>query len=399
MVDPTANPYGKYNGREAEYALRMLSGEDDGDARPWPQRLEEAFAKKHGVKYAVACNSGTSALHMALFAAGVGHGDEVIVPALTVVMDSYAAIFLGATPVFVDVDESTFNIDPEDVKRKITKRTKAIVAVDLYGVTADIKALKEIAAEYDICVVEDAAQAMLEADGSCLAGTMADIGVFSLEAKKHMTSGSEGGMLISNDEHLATQARKFGGIGYKHMTASAGRTHLALSTVQDPSYERFDTIGLNYRMNEISAAVGLGQLERLEEMVSRRQAVGKMFYDASARCNWFLPQTTPEGYVNSYFSFAVNYQGERKRSVSWREFYTRYVDAGGDGFYGAWVIPYLEPALIGKTFGTTICEPGICPVSEKLQSQMMQFKSNYRDLQDAQNKANILRDVIDQIGR
>ena len=105
-----------------------------------------------------------------------------------------------------------------------------------------------------------------------VSGTNAHIGTYSFENKKHLTTGSEGGMIVSSDPALATRARKFAGIGYKHMTATAGRTHLALSTVQDPSYERFDTIGLNYRMNAVSAAIGLAQLERVDQIVARRQA-------------------------------------------------------------------------------------------------------------------------------
>ncbi len=388
----------KYGANELEYVTKMLRGEDP-DERSWPQRFEESFAEKLGVKYAIACNSGTSGLHMAMYAAGVGPGDEVISPALTVVMDAYAAIHLGAVPVFADVDPTTWNIDPEDVERKITSKTRAILVVSWAGLPVDMDPILEIAERNNLLVVEDSAQTLLSTYKGQQAGTIGHLGVYSFESKKHMTCGSEGGMVVSSDPELATRARKFGGIGYKHMTANAGRTHLAMSTVQDPAYERFDTIGLNYRMNEISAAVGLGQLERLEDIIDRRQRVAKLFADVVSGCDWIRPQAFQPDTVNSYYTFIVDFLGEEQRGVSWKEFYNRYLERGGDGFYGACMIPYLEPALRGKTFGNTHCEPGLCPVAEALQQRTMQFKTNYREMQTAVKKVNLLGELIDEIGR
>lgn len=399
MTDTSDNPFGKYPGNEAEYVRRFLAGEDDGDPRSWPQRLEEAFCEATRAKYAVACNSGTSGLHMALFAAGVGPGDEVISPALTVVMDAYATIHLGATPVFADVDSDTFNISARTIADKITPRTRAILVVSLEGLPVDMDPVMALAKEHDLMVIEDSAQTLLGRDNGRMAGTIGHLGVYSFENKKHMTCGSEGGMVVSNDADLATRARKFGGIGYKHMTARAGRTHLALSTVQDPAYERFDTIGLNYRMNEISAAVGLAQLERIEEKVGRRQAVARLFMEATKDCPWMIPQVTPDGFENSYYTFAVKYMGGERHGVSWKEFYNRYTDAGGDGFYGACMIPYLEPALRDATINGVTFAKGSCPVAEDLQSRIMQFKTNYRDLDAAAAKTHILGRLIDDMGR
>jgi len=399
MTDLTNNPFGKYNRNEAEYVRRFLSGEDDRDPRSWPQRLEDAFCAQVGAKYAIACNSGTSGLHMALYAAGVGPGDEVISPALTVVMDAYATIHLGATPVFADVDPDTFNISAETIQGKVTPRTKAILTVSLEGLPVDMDPIMALAKEHNLIVVEDSAQTLLGKDNGRMAGTIGHLGVFSFENKKHMTCGSEGGMVISNDPELATRARKFGGIGYKHMTAKAGRTHLAMSTVQDPTYERFDTIGLNYRMNEVSAAVGLAQLEGIHKKVSLRQACAKLFTDAVKNCPWIVPQVTPDGFENSCYTFAFAYHGNEQRGVSWKEFYNRYIEAGGDGFYGACMIPYLEPALRDIAIGGVTFPQGQCPVAEDLQARIMQFKTNYRDIDVAAGKAYILSKLIDDIGR
>lgn len=394
------NPFGKYNGNEADYVLRAIDSENqDGGDYPWVTKFEEAFAEKLGAKYAIAVNSGTSGLHAALYAAGVSAGDEVIQPALTVIMDAYATIHLGGIPVFADINPSTLNIDPDDILRKLTPKTRAILTVSWFGLPVDMDPIKDIANKYKLIIIDDSAETLMGRYKGVISGSNADIGVFSFEQKKHITTGSEGGMVVSNDEFLATRARKFAGIGYKHMTATAGRTHLAMSTVQDPDYERFDTIGLNYRMNAVSAAIGLAQLERVDEIVSRRQACARLFHNAIIGCSWMIPQSINPGFEHSYYTFAVDYRGLEERSVSWRNFYNRYKQMGGDGFYGNVMIPYLEPALRGKQYGNTILRPGLCPKAEAIQKRIMAFKTNYRDLGMARRKAEILSNLIDQIGR
>jgi perosamine synthetase len=400
MTASVKNPFGKFNGNEADYVLRALDSENpENKERPWVQRFEEAFAEKVGAKYAIAVNSGTSGLHAALAAAGVGLGDEVIGPAITVVMDAYAALHLGGVPVFADVDPVSQHIDPEDIRRKITPRTKAIITVSWQGLPVDLDPILEIARAHKLVVVDDSAQTMMGRYKGKIAGANADLGVFSFENKKHLTTGSEGGMIVSNDDTLATRARKFAGIGYKHMTATAGRTHLALSTVQDPGYERFDTVGLNYRMNAISAAVGLAQLERVDHIVARRQVCARLFLEAIAGCDWLHTQPVPEHSEHTYYTFPLDFRGEAARGVTWKQFYNRYKEKGGDGFYGCVVVPYLEPALRGREFAGRKMQRGLCPQAEALQPRLMQFKTNYRDLGAARRKAEILSDLIDEIGR
>ena len=261
----------------------------------------------------------------------------------------------------------------------------------------DIDAIMEIAREHNLLVIEDTCQNVMGKYKGSIAGTTADLHCWSFENKKHITTGSEGGLISTNNEELAIKARKFAGIGYKHMTATAGRTSLAMDTVQDPTYERFDTIGLNYRMNEISAAVGLGQLERLDDIIGLRKACGTLFEEAVHGCSFLTPQHIPEGYESSYYTFAVRYTGDIEYGVSWKDFYYRYKELGGDGFYGACQVPYLEPALIHKTIGTQPYKKGLCPIAETTQRQLMQFKTNYRDLETAKEKANILYRLIQQI--
>lgn len=400
LIDNIKRLDAKFNGNEVEYVLRALDTENpENKAFPWVQRFEEAFAAKLNTKYAIAVNSGTSGLHAALFAAGIGPGDEVIQPALTVVMDAYATIHLGGVPIFVDINEENYNMDPALIESKITNRTKAIITVSWFGLPVDMDPIMDIAKRHNLIVIDDSAETLLARYKGVISGTNAHIGVFSFEHKKHLTSGSEGGMIITNEDHLATQARKFAGIGYKHMTPTAGRTHLAKTTFQDPDYLRFDTIGLNYRMNAISAAVGMAQLERADYIVERRKQSAKIFLDAVAGCSWMIPQKVNEGFEHSYYTFAVDYRGLEKRNVSWKEFYNRYIEKGGDGFYGNVAVPYLEPALLNKTFGRITLTQGMCPVAERLQKRIMAFKSNYRDLEVAKKKAVVLSELIDEIGR
>jgi len=388
---------GKFNGKELEYLSSFLDSEGGLNKTPWVQQFEEAVAKKIGAKYAVACNSGTSGLHMAMVACGIGPGDEVITPGLTVVMDAYSVIHVGAKPIFVDVDRHTYGIDVSEIEKKITDKTKAIITVSLQGLSVDMDPILKVAKENNLIVIDDSAQNILGEYKGRLAGTLGDITMLSFENKKHMTAGSEGGMLLTDNEELAIKARKFGGIGYKHMTASAGRTSLALSDVQDPDYERFDTIGLNYRMSEVSAAIGLAQFERIDAIVDRRIAVANIFHRAVEGCNWITPQFTPKGYKHSHYTFSFEYKGAEALGISWKDFYDMYVEMGGDGFYSACVVPYLEPVFQDHECYNKIYVKGMCPIAEDLQKKVMQFKTNYRSLEEAQTKATILKNLINKI--
>ena len=396
MKNLKENPFGKFNGNEQKYAIQALDSTLSHE-KSFNLKFEESFAKKFGCKYAIAVNSGTSGLHAAVYAAGMNPGDEVIGPGLTVVMDAWAMIHLGATPVFADVKKDTMTIDPEDIERKISNKTKAIIVVSLQGLSVDMDPIMEIAKKHNLIVIEDSAQTVLGTYKGRLAGTIGDINVFSFENKKHMTCGSEGGMIVTNNEELAVRARKFAGLGYKHMTATAGRTSLAMSTVQDPNYERFDTVGLNYRLNEISAAVGLAQLERIDEIVRKRVMCANYFDNALKDCSFMTPQRVPNCCDHSHYTYTVKYHGEEVTGLTWKDFYNHYIKMGGDGFYGACKVPYLEPAFHGLEVNGVRYESGLCPIAEEIQPQIMQFKTNYRDLEIAKEKASILNKLINEI--
>ena len=305
-------------------------------------------------------------------------------------MDAYATLYLGATPVFVDINPETWNIDVNEIEKSITEKTKAIIVVSLYGLPVDIDPIMDLARKHNITVIDDSAETVLSDYKGKYSGTCADIGVFSFEKTKHITSGSEGGMVVTNSEELAKKVRKFGGIGYKNLTATAGRTSLASSVFQNPNYERFDSMGYNYRMNLVTAACGLANFEILDQLIDRRKEIGSMFLEAVDGCSWIKTQKVEDYCEHSYYTFAFLYE---HTEVSWEQFYNTYIEMGGDGFYACWKNPYLEPSLKSK-FSTVSC-----PIAEEYQKKLMCFKTNYRDLGLAQRKVNVLKNLINDIGR
>jgi len=405
MTEELKNPI-KYLGNELEYIKKVLQSENwSATGGSWNQALERAFAKKFGVGHAVALNSGTSTLHAALEAASVGPGDEVISPAITVIMDTTATIHANAVPVYADVDPETFNIDPKDIEKKITKKTKAIIPVSLYGLPPDLGAIMAIAKKHNLVVIEDNAQCVLSTYKGKLAGTFGHMASYSFENTKHISCG-EGGMIITDNEKYAELVRKIGGHGFKNLCADEGRVRLNQDVFQSPNYKRHDELGWNYRLPEFTAAIALAQLERVEELVDLRVKSAQIFIDVMKECDYLIPQKVPAGYTNSYYTLGVVYEGQKSIGVSWEDFRKEYVNQGGDGIYGAWSVPYLEPVMVERKFAKRCpwvyenvrYEKGLCPAAEKVQAKIMQFKTNYRDLKLAEIKSDVLRKVIKKFG-
>ncbi|MCX5831425.1 MAG: DegT/DnrJ/EryC1/StrS family aminotransferase [Deltaproteobacteria bacterium] len=397
MKNPT-----KYLGNELKYLEKVLNSESwSATGGNWNNTLEQEFAMKFGVKYAVAMNSGTSAIHAALEAAGVGPGDEVISPAITVIMNSTATIHANAIPVYADVDPKTFNIDPEDVARKITKKTKAIIPVALYGLPPDLDPIMELAKKHNIVVIEDNAECVMSKYKGRLAGTIGQMASYSFENTKHISCG-EGGVIITNSEKYAELARKVGGHGFKNLKADEGRVRLNQDVFQNPNYKRHDVLGWNYRLPEFNAAIALAQLERIEDLIDLRIKSANFFVDVMKSCDYLIPQFVPECYTNTYYTLGVVYEGDKSIGVSWEEFRKSYINNGGDGIYGAWSVPYLEPMIVERQFAKRCpwvyenvkYEKGLCPVAEAVQPKIMQFKTNYRDTKLAEIKAAVLLKTI-----
>jgi perosamine synthetase len=400
MTD-SVNP-SKYLGNELEYLKRVLEGESwSATGGSWTQTLEREFAKRFGARYAVAFNSGTSTLHAALEAVGVGPGDEVISPALTVIMDTTATLLANAVPVYADINPHTFNIDPNDIAKKITDRTKAIIPVALYGLPPDMDPIMDLARRHNIAVIEDNAQCVQSTYKGRLLGTIGDMASYSFENTKHISCG-EGGMIITNNEKYAEMVRKIGGHGFKNLRAEEGRIRLNQDVFQSPHYKRHDVLGWNYRLSEFNSAVALAQLDRLEILVGLRIKNAEIFMDVMSDCDYLIPQNTPSGYTNSYYTLGVVYEGWEKIGVSWEDFRKAYKEEGGDGIYGAWSVPYLEPMVAERQFvkrcpwvyENVHYEKGLCPVAESIQPKIMQFKTNYRNAELAKTKAKALRRTI-----
>ncbi len=194
-----SNKLWRVGAEELNYVQQAIEGGLTGE---FTKIFEARFAKKFGAEYAIALNSGTSALHAAVAALGIKEGDEVIVPPMTFIATAFAPLYVGAVPVFADVDPQTFIIDPEDIRRKITPRTKAIITVSLYGLSPEMDQIMEIAKQYGLKVIEDNAQCVFGRYKGQVVGSFGDISIFSLQRSKHLTSG-DGGVAIINDEKTA----------------------------------------------------------------------------------------------------------------------------------------------------------------------------------------------------
>jgi perosamine synthetase len=246
----------KLDGRELEYVTDCITSGWISSAGEYVDRFEKAFAATVGARHAVTCCNGTVALHLALLALNIGPGDEVIVPTLTYVACANAVRYCGATPVLVDSDPDTMNLSPAAVAAAITPRTRAVMAVHLYGHPADMHALRGLCQPRSIRIVEDAAEAHGARIGQQAVGSFGDIATFSFFGNKILTTG-EGGMVTTASDELAGYVRLFRGQG------------------QDPARRYwFPIVGYNYRMTNVAAALGLAQLERLDDHVADRRRVG-----------------------------------------------------------------------------------------------------------------------------
>jgi perosamine synthetase len=251
---------------------------------PKVKQFEEAFASYIGTKHAVAVNSGTAALHVALLARDIGPGDEVIVPPFTFIATANAVLFAGAKPVFADVESGTFNIDPAEIERKITRHTKAIIPVDLYGHPARMDEIMAIAKKHRLSVIEDACQA----HGASLSGRKCgsfDVGCFSFYPTKNMTT-SEGGIITTDDAVVADRAR---------MIRSHG------------SKVRYyhEMLGYNLRMTDISAAIGLVQLKHVDHYDDRRIANAMMLNERLDGIKGIITPTVADGCRHAFHQYTI----------------------------------------------------------------------------------------------
>ena len=348
-------------------------------------QLEESFAEKVGVPYAIAMNSGTSTLHASLLALGIGPGDEVIVPALGPIMTSAAVIQASAEPVFCDVEPLTFTMDSRACLAKlITPNTQAIISVSLYGLPSRLDEILEICRDHELAHIIDNAQCFLSTFKGRPCEDYADAVSYSFESSKHINTG-EGGMVTTLDHFVAKHARQYGNHGFAHLTALG--SNLFKGELQQPGYDRHEVIGWNYRMPEVVAKNALKQVKVLEDITNTRVKVAEAIRDVLKDYPFFSLQVEPKDRTNSYWCVAAVYHDE-VTGIPWSTFYAMVVERGGSGIYGAWLPPYKEQALEGYKAN--------CPGAEYLSQRLMQIPNNYTS-EEGKIQADILREVCEEI--
>lgn len=276
------------DGNEKKYLLECIDTGWISSEGPFVERFEQAFARRVGRRHAVAAANGTAALDIAVEALAIGPGDEVILPTFTIISCIHQIVRAGATPVLVDSDPLSWNMDVEQVAAKITPRTKAIMAVHIYGLPVDMDPLLALAERHGLKLIEDASQMLGQTYKARPCGSFGDISTFSFYPNKHITTG-EGGMMATDDEELAERARSL-----RNLCFQPGKRFV------------HEHLGWNYRMTNLQAALGLAQLERLDEFVARKRFVGRRYRELLKDVPGLqLPLTKTEFAENIYWVFGL----------------------------------------------------------------------------------------------
>jgi perosamine synthetase len=365
---PLARPY--LDGREEELVLDVLRS-DSLACGPVAPTFERAFAERVGTGFAVACSSGTAGLHVALHRLGVGPGDEVITSSFSFVASANVILFERAKPVFAEIDERTFNVDPAAVEAAITDRTKAIIPVHIFGYPCDIEAISAVAARHGVPVIEDACEAIGCTIRGHGVGTHGNAAVWGFYPNKQLTTG-EGGAITTDDPDMARELRSL---------VNQGRS-------DNGDWLVHQRLGFNYRMDEMSAAVGLAQLEKLDMLLERRRGVAERYDELLAAV---------EG-------ISIPYRGPERRS--WFIYYVR-LDAGIDraavsaalADRGVASRPYLPAIHTQPTYRERFgYGPGMLPVTERVSTSTLALPFFVQlDEDDIAYVASSLREVLAEL--
>ena len=380
---------------ERDYVNEVIDNEFNTSKNSiFGNKLEAVFSKVIDMEYSIAHVNGTATMHTALAAMGVKRGDEVIVPPLTMSSTALAVLQNGSIPVFADVDEKTFNISAKSIENCVTPKTKAIITVALYGLSPDYDSITEVCKKHNLFLIEDNAESFLSYYKGKVVGSFGDFSSFSFQASKHLTCG-EGGMLCTNNEDFANEARRFSSLGYAGVSAKQGK--ITRNDIQDPNYSRHISLGFNYRLSEGNAAIALGQLERAKELVELRIAVAKIFDEVIDNQSLLTKQYNSSDCINSFWCYSL-YLNTDNPEVDWYKFRDLFQKNGGDGYYAAWKLSYFEPLFLNEIQNYDGVwqkyAEGLCPISEFLQPRMIQLKTNYWNLVEAKQQAEILRKTI-----
>jgi len=311
---------------------------------PMTVQFEDTFAKKLGTKYACAVSSGTAGLHLALIAAGIGKDDEVITTPFSFVASANAILYVGAKPIFADIDPLTYNINPENIEAKITKKTRAILVVHIFGQPADMSKIIPIAKRHKLKIIEDACESIMATHRKKLAGTFGESAVFSFYPNKQMTTG-EGGAIVTNNKRV-------------HDLCSSLRNQGRTENMQwlDHQY-----LGYNYRMTELSAAVGIAQLKKLDFMIRERQKIAAWYSEhlSSYKDEVQTPYIAPHN-THTWFVYVVKLLGKKIR----RDAIIKNLSKRGIASK-----PYLPSIHLFGFYRAMGYKPGDFPISEETSSR------------------------------
>jgi perosamine synthetase len=325
--------------REEELVLEALRSGVLG-LGPMARRFEELFAAYAGARYACAVSSGTTGLHLAVRLAGVGPGDEVITTPITFVATSNAVLYERGTPVFVDVEDRTFNIDPDAIEAAITPRTKAIIPVHVFGYPAQMERINEIAARHGLAVIEDAAEAVGARHRGRPIGSHGNPAIFAFYPNKQMTTG-EGGMVTTDDEQTLAQLRSL---------SNQGRSDTG-------DWLEHDRLGYNYRIDELSAALGVAQTERLDEILAGRAVIAERYNELIAGVDGVeTPAPDLDGDHRTWFVYVVRLASDVNRNAVMASLQAR----------GIACKPYLPAAHLQPLYRSLGHREGECPVAEAI---------------------------------
>ena len=301
-------PYGRQMlGEEDIQAVVDTLRSDFLTTGPKVEEFEQAVAQYVGAQYAVAVANGTAALHAACYAAGIAEGDEIITTPITFAASANCALYCGGTPVFADINPRTYNIDPADIERKITDKTKAIIPVHYTGQPCDMDAIHEIARKHNLIVIEDAAHALGADYKGKKIGSMSDMTTFSFHPVKHITTG-EGGMIVTNDAKLYERLKLF-------RTHGITREASLLSHEEGPWYYEQLDLGYNYRITDIQCALGITQLEKLDTFIQKRREIAAYYNEVFAQNENITIPYQQEGCNNSYHLYVIQVHNCDRRKV------------------------------------------------------------------------------------
>ncbi len=303
--------------------------------------FEKKVADYTGAKYAVAISNGTAALHAACFAAGIGEGDEVITTPVTFAASSNCVLYMGGTPVFTDIDMKTYNICPEDIEKKITAKTKAIIPVHFTGQPCDMDKINEIAKRHKLTVIEDAAHALGAVYKGRKIGSISDMTTFSFHPVKHITTG-EGGMIVTNNEKLYERLKLFRSHGIT-------REQKLLLKNEGPWYYEQQALGYNYRITDIQCALGCSQMNKLDMFLEKRRDIAERYNKAFAGNKNIVAPYQDESGINAYHLYVIWVKPEIRK-----ELFIRLREAG-IGVNVHYIPVYMHPYYRENGYENVTC--------------------------------------------